>query len=117
MAHTFQIPSREPESRTAAHHTEVFPQEAYVTKMMEMPAWMPEAMEPGCLFLLARRFQLSAKREPRLVAVLACPQCGMLNMITEAQYGGQSAVVCESELCGQHFFIRDKSWFEYLPLH
>jgi len=91
--------------------------ESYNTRMMEMPAWMPEAMEPGCLFLLSRRFQLSPKREPRFTAVLACPQCGTLNMITEAQYGGHEHVICDSELCGQHFYIRDKSWFEFHPVH
>ena len=100
-----------------AHTFRGIEQEAYVTRMLEMPAWMPEAMEPGCLFLLSRRFELSPKREPRFTAVLACPECGSLNMITEAQYAGQETVVCESELCGRHFFIRDKSWFEYHPVH
>jgi uncharacterized protein YbaR (Trm112 family) len=49
--------------------------------------------------------------------VLACPQCGTLNMTTESQYAGHQAVVCDSDLCGQHFHIRDKSWFEFLPVH
>ena len=110
MAHTF-------ESRLSARASQIFEREHLVTRLLEMPTWMPEAMEPGCLFLLARRFQLSPKREPRFTAVLACPQCGTLNMITETQYVGHDTVICESELCGQHFHIRDKSWFEYLPVH
>ncbi len=92
-------------------------QENLVTTLMEMPNWMPEAMEPGCLFQLSRRFQLSPRRDPRYSAVLACPQCGTLNMITESQYAGHHAVACDSDLCGKHFNIRDKSWFEFLPVH
>lgn len=75
-------------------------------------------MEPGSVFLLHNRFELRAQDGPQSFwAVLACPQCGVMGLITEPQYCGEHSVICGSDSCGCHFFIQDRARFEYLPAH
>jgi hypothetical protein len=40
-------------------------------------------------------------------AVLACPSCGTLGLITRKQIAGLLAVICGSGKCSAQFFIRD----------
>lgn len=73
-------------------------------------------MEPGCVFLLRNRLQLRRENGPHSFwAVLACPQCGTLGLITEPQYLGEHSAVCGSPLCSSHFLIHDRARFEYVP--
>lgn len=89
-----------------------------VVDLVEMPTWLPEAMERGSLFLLRNRFQLREENGPHSFwAVLACPQCSTFGLITERQYLGEHSVICGNHICGCHFFIQDRSRFEYLPVH
>lgn len=88
------------------------------TELVEMTAWVPDAMEPGCVFLLRNRFQLRVENGPcGFWAVLACPQCGTLGLITEPQYRGEYSVICGSPHCSCHFLIHDHSRLEYLTTH
>ena len=87
-----------------------------VTQVVELPVWVPEAMEPGCVFLLTNRFELRTQRELHSFwAVLACPLCGTLGLITAQQYWGLESVLCGSHQCGCHFLIEAESLFRYLP--
>ena len=87
-------------------------------ELVEMHAWVPEAMRPGHLMLLRNRHQLSAESAPHgFWAVLSCPECGTFGLITEKQYAGEHSVLCGNEVCGSHFFIEDRSRFEGVPVH
>lgn len=87
-------------------------------ELVEMPAWVPEAMRPGHLMLLRNRYELRAEGGPHSFwAVLACPQCGTFGLISEEQYRGEHSVLCGNEVCGCHFFIEDRTRFEYAPIH
>jgi len=66
--------------------------------------WIPEQMEPGTMFLLERPGDLGEARNPYW-AVLACPQCGCLGLITKHQYGGLEATMCGSEFCSAEYFL------------
>ena len=90
----------------------------FVTELVEMPAWLPNAMERGYIFLLPNRIQLRMEHGfHSFWAVLACPRCGTLGLITEQQYPGQQSMICGQELCSCYSLIRDQSRFEYPPLH
>ena len=39
---------------------------------------------------------------------LACPACGTLGLITRRQMAGITPVICGSDQCSAHFFIRDE---------
>ena len=88
------------------------------SELVEMSAWVPEAMGPGHLLLLRNRHELTLESGPHSFwAVLACPQCGTFGLITERQYVGEHSVLCGNQFCGCHFFIEERSRFEFAPVH
>lgn len=74
-------------------------------------------MMPGDIILLSEAESLKDAVEPEFVAVLACPKCGTLHLISSAQYLGVSPVVCQSKLCSCRFRIVDQYRLVYLPLN
>jgi hypothetical protein len=70
-----------------------------------LSVWMPEQMHPGALFMLENAGQLGDDEDPYW-AVLACPVCGALGLITRRQVTGLTAVICGSDNCSAQFFLR-----------
>ena len=68
--------------------------------------WIPEQMQPGTIFVLENAGEVGEKEDPYW-AVLACPSCGMLGLITRRQINGLIPVICGSEHCSAQFFIRE----------
>jgi hypothetical protein len=69
--------------------------------------WIPEQMQPGNVFVLENAGEIGEKEDPYW-AVLSCPSCGMLGLITRKQMNGLLAVICGSESCPTQFFIHEK---------
>jgi hypothetical protein len=69
--------------------------------------WIPEQMQPGTLFLLERAAVTGDAEDPYW-AVLACPCCGTLGLITRRQMSGALPVICGSNTCSAQFFLRDQ---------
>src|ERR1700693_1783146 len=67
---------------------------------------IPEEMKPGKNFVLENSGKRGEKEDPYW-AVLACPSCGMLGLITRRQINGLVPVICGSEKCSAQFFIRE----------
>ncbi len=68
--------------------------------------WIPEQMGPGSLFILENAGEIGEKEDP-FWAVLACPSCGTLGLITRKQIAGLLPVICGSEQCSAQFFINN----------
>jgi hypothetical protein len=68
--------------------------------------WIPEQMLPGTLFVLENAGEVGEKEDPYW-AVLACPTCGTLGLVTRKQVAGLLAVICGSDQCSAQFFIHD----------
>ncbi|MBA3912839.1 MAG: hypothetical protein H0X25_03045 [Acidobacteriales bacterium] len=68
--------------------------------------WIPEQMVPGTLFVLQNAGGAGETSDPYW-AVLACPECGILGLITRKQVVGLLAVICGSEHCSAQFFINE----------
>jgi len=68
--------------------------------------WIPEQMGPGTLFVLENAGDLGEARNPYW-AVLACPACGSLGLITRAQYAGVETMICGGDTCSAEYFLRD----------
>jgi hypothetical protein len=77
-----------------------------VAELSVLNEWIPEQMRPGTVFLLENAGDTGERDDPYW-AVLACPDCGTLGLITRRQLGGLIAVICGSETCSAHFFLRD----------
>ena len=67
--------------------------------------WIPEQMQPGTVFVLENAGEVGEKEDPYW-AVLACPSCGMLGLITRRQINGLIPVICGSENVPPSFLSR-----------
>jgi hypothetical protein len=69
--------------------------------------WFPEEMEPGSIFVLENAGEVGNQDDPYW-AVLACPECGTLGLITRRQIRGLIPVICGSNNCSAQFVIEDE---------
>ena len=82
-----------------------------VAELEFLSEWIPEQMAPGTLFVLENAGEVGEKEDPYW-AVLACPSCGTLGLVTRKQMAGVIPVICGSQTCSAQFFIRES---EILP--
>ncbi|PYP91171.1 MAG: hypothetical protein DMG65_08795 [Candidatus Angelobacter sp. Gp1-AA117] len=75
-----------------------------VAELNILTEWIPEQMEPGSLFVLENAGQVGDQDDPYW-AVLACPECGTLGLITQKQVNGLIPVICGSDKCSAQFMI------------
>lgn len=75
------------------------------------------AMRPGDVVLLGETESLRTTVESIFFAVLACPACGTLGLITSAQYYGNAAITCGSRDCSCRFRISQCRNFVFLPVN
>jgi len=85
-----------------------------IAELQMLEEWIPEQMEPGTLFLLENAGTLGEAANPYW-AVLSCPVCGALGLITKRQYAGAEPMICGSELCSAEYFLHDEG-IQYRPL-
>jgi hypothetical protein len=78
-----------------------------VAELNILSEWIPEQMEPGTLFVLENAGDVGENDDPYW-AVLSCPECGTLGLITRRQVVGLIPVICGSDSCSAQFFIRDE---------
>ena len=69
--------------------------------------WIPEQMEPGTVFFLENAGEMGDNEDPYW-AVIACPCCGTLGLITRRQVAGLSSVICGSGTCSGEYFLYDE---------
>ncbi len=79
-----------------------------VAELDVLNEWIPEQMQPGTVFLLENAGDMGDGDDPYW-AVLACPSCGTLGLITRRQLSGLLPVICGSSECSAQFFLRDNA--------
>ena len=84
-------------------------------ELQMLDEWIPEQMEPGTLFVLENAAPLGDARNP-FVAVLACPRCGALGLITKAQLLGLESMICGGGSCSAEYYLRGEE-IEYRKPH
>jgi len=77
-----------------------------VGELSVLNEWIPEYMEPGTIFVLENAGNVGEKEDPYW-AVLSCPSCGILGLITRKQISGLLPVICGSDKCSAQFFINE----------
>lgn len=78
-----------------------------VAELSLLSEWIPEQMEPGTMFMLENAGEVGEEADP-YYAVLSCPSCGTLGLITRRQVVGVIPVICGSDKCSAHFVLRDE---------
>jgi hypothetical protein len=68
--------------------------------------WIPERMDPGTVFVLENQAKLGQAHNP-FVAVMSCPRCGTLGLITRRQLYGQEAMICGGEACSAEYRLEE----------
>lgn len=79
-----------------------------VSELNLLEEWIPEQMQPGTLFLLEQAGDLGKPENPYW-AVLACPTCGSLGLITRQQCAGLETMICGSETCSAEYYLNEKN--------
>jgi len=79
-----------------------------VAELSLLSEWIPEQMGPGTLFVLENAGEVGEKDDPYW-AVLACPECGALGLVTRRQINGVLPIICGSAKCSAHFVLKDDS--------
>jgi hypothetical protein len=77
-----------------------------VAELNVLNEWIPEQMHPGTVFLLENAGEMGEGDDPYW-AVLACPACGTLGLITRRQLAGLIPVICGSDTCSAQFFLHE----------
>lgn len=77
-----------------------------VAEISLLSEWIPEQMGPGTLFILENAGEIGEKEDPYW-AVLSCPDCATLGLITRRQIAGLVPVICGSNLCSAQYFINN----------
>ena len=101
-------------AKMGAHEVEITPAPETVHHVDEDAL---SAMQPGDILMLDRVPSLREQVESNFLAVLACPHCGQLSLITPPQYFGAIPVLCGSTACSCRLRIEDRSRFVYLLLN
>lgn len=64
--------------------------------------WIPERMDPGTVFVLQNQSKLGHAQNP-FVAVMSCPRCGTMGLITRRQLVGEEVMICGGEACSAEY--------------
>jgi hypothetical protein len=67
-----------------------------------MEEWIPERMDPGTVFVLENQAKLGHAQNP-FVAVMSCPRCGTLGLITRRQLYAGETMICGGEVCSAEY--------------
>ena len=70
--------------------------------------WIPERMDPGTVFVLENQAKLGHAQNP-FVAVMSCPRCGTLGLITRHQLCGGEAMICGGDVCSAEYRLEGES--------
>lgn len=75
--------------------------------------WIPEKMDPGTVFVLENQSKLGHVQNP-YVAVMSCPRCGTLGLITRRQLYDGETMICGGDVCSAEYSL-DGDAIRYRP--
>lgn len=70
--------------------------------------WIPERMDPGTVFVLQNQGKLGHAQNP-YVAVMSCPRCGTMGLITRRQLCGGEAMICGGDACSAEYQLEGEN--------
>jgi len=76
--------------------------------------WIPEPMDPGTVFLLQNQSKLGHAQNP-FVAVMSCPRCGTMGLITRRQLFAGETMICGGDVCSAEYQLEGENIEFRLP--
>ena len=77
-----------------------------LTDLRFLEEWIPEKMDPGTVFVLENQAKLGHAQNP-YVAVMSCPRCGTMGLITKRQLILAETMICGGE-CSAEYRLEDE---------
>ena len=78
------------------------------TDLQFLEEWIPERMDPGTVFVLENQSKLGHAQNP-YVAVMSCPRCGTMGLITRRQLCAGDTMICGGEACSAEYRLEGES--------
>ena len=72
------------------------------TDLQFLEEWIPERMDPGTVFVLENQAKLGHAQNT-FVAVMSCPRCGTLGLITRRQLCAGETMICGGDICSAEY--------------
>lgn len=69
-------------------------------------SWLPHLVEPGSVLVMTNTADDTNGAES-FCALLHCPFCARLVVVTEQQFSGEAGVTCGAKDCPATFYLRD----------
>jgi hypothetical protein len=79
-----------------------------IADLQFLEEWIPEKMDPGTIFVLENQARMGHAQNP-FVAVMSCPRCGTLGLITRRQLCGCEAMICGGEVCSAEYQLNGEA--------
>jgi hypothetical protein len=70
--------------------------------------WIPERMDPGTVFVLENQTKLESAPYP-YVAIMSCPRCGAMGLITRRQLCSGEHMICEGSFCSAEYRLEGET--------
>jgi hypothetical protein len=64
--------------------------------------WIPERMDPGTVYMLENQKKLGNAENP-YIAVMSCPRCGTMGLITHRQLCAGEIMICGGDTCSAEY--------------
>ena len=71
-------------------------------EMQFLEEWIPERMDPGTVFVLENQSKMGQEGNP-FVAVMSCPRCGTMGLITRRQLFAGDSMICGGDVCSAEY--------------
>ena len=65
---------------------------------------IPDQMDPGTVFLLENQTNLGLAHNP-FIAVMSCPRCGTMGLITRRQLFAGETIICGGDVCSAEYCL------------
>jgi hypothetical protein len=84
------------------------PEGTMSTDLQFLEEWIPERMDPGTVFVLENQAKLGQAQDP-FVAVMSCPRCGTLGLITRRQLCAGETMICGGDVCSAEYRLEGEN--------
>ncbi len=71
-------------------------------ELLFLEEWVPERMDPGTVFMLENQSRMGVEGNP-YVAVMSCPRCGTMGLITRLQLFNGETMICGGDVCSAEY--------------
>jgi hypothetical protein len=90
------------------------PSKEGVVEIRDVDDWIAGVISPGDLHIL-KHPRGPAHHPNEVVAILACPRCGVAGFITRSQYDGDATMLCASDTCSAWFMASPRGTILLAP--